>query len=57
MMRSAAFVLLKAGLAGPESAQQAEIRLAFLLKILPMARSRALRGLPQSERRHRKAGF
>jgi hypothetical protein len=41
MMRNAAFVLLKTGLAGPKSTQQAEIRLAVLLKILPTAGSTA----------------
>jgi hypothetical protein len=34
MMGGAAFILLKAGLSGPETAKQAEIRLAGLLKIL-----------------------
>jgi hypothetical protein len=34
MMGGAAFILLKAGQTGPESAKQAEIRLASLLKIL-----------------------
>jgi hypothetical protein len=34
MMGGAACILLKAGLSGPETAKQAEIRLAGLLKIL-----------------------
>jgi hypothetical protein len=34
MMAGAAFVLLKVGRSGPESAKQAEIRLAILPKIL-----------------------
>jgi hypothetical protein len=34
MMGGAAFRLLKAGPIGPKSAQQAEIRLTYLLKIL-----------------------
>src|ERR1700722_15213327 len=34
MMGGVAFILLKAGLSGPETAKQAEIRLAGLLKIL-----------------------
>jgi hypothetical protein len=38
MLGGAAFILLKAGLPGPESAKQAEIRLASLLKILQIAR-------------------
>lgn len=33
-MGGAAFILLKTGLSGPETAKQAEIRLAGLLKIL-----------------------
>ena len=33
-MGGGAFILLKAGLSGPETAKQAEIRLAGLLKIL-----------------------
>ena len=37
-MGGAAFILLKAGQARPESAKQAEIRLAILLKILRIAR-------------------
>ena len=39
MMGGVAFILLKAGRQGPESAKQAEIRLASLLKILQIARS------------------
>ena len=38
MMGGAAFILLKAGQTRPESAKQAEIRLAILLKILRIAR-------------------
>jgi len=34
MMGGGTFILLKAGCSGPESAKQAEIRLAILLKIL-----------------------
>jgi hypothetical protein len=34
MMGGAAFILLKVGRSGPESAKQAEIRLAILPKIL-----------------------
>jgi hypothetical protein len=34
MMGGAAFILLKAGPSGPETAKQAEIRLAGLLKVL-----------------------
>jgi hypothetical protein len=34
MMGRAAFILLKAGLSGPETAKQAEICLSGLLKIL-----------------------
>jgi hypothetical protein len=41
MMGGLAFFLLKAGRAGPESAKQAEIRLANLLKIVD---NRPLRG-------------
>jgi hypothetical protein len=40
MMGEAAFILLKAGRREPESAKQAEIRLATLLKILPIVRCR-----------------
>jgi len=40
MMGGGAFILLKAGRYWPESAKQAEIRLANLLKILQIARSR-----------------
>jgi hypothetical protein len=36
-MDGGGFIPLKAGLAGPESVKQAEIRLANLLKILPIA--------------------
>jgi hypothetical protein len=36
-MSGGAFILLKAGRIGPETAKQAEIRLANLLKILPIA--------------------
>jgi hypothetical protein len=39
MMGGRAFILLKAGCIRPESAKQPEIRLANLLKILPIARS------------------
>jgi hypothetical protein len=39
MMGGGAFILLKVGHFGPESAKQAEIRLANLLKILWIARS------------------
>ena len=38
MMGGVAFILLKAGRRRPESAKQAEIRLASLLKILHIAR-------------------
>ena len=38
MMGGGAFILLKTGRAGPESAKQAEIRLAILLKILRIGR-------------------
>ena len=38
MMGGGAFILLKAGRPWPESAKQAEIRLAILLKILPIGR-------------------
>jgi hypothetical protein len=38
MMGGGAFILLKAGRPWPESAKQAEIRLACLLKILQIAR-------------------
>jgi len=38
MMGGGAFILLKAGRLWPESAKQAEIRLAILLKILHIAR-------------------
>jgi hypothetical protein len=34
MMGGGAFILLKVGREGPETAEQAEIRLAILLKIL-----------------------
>jgi hypothetical protein len=34
MMEGGAFILLKVGCKGPETAKQAEIRLAILLKIL-----------------------
>jgi hypothetical protein len=37
MMDGAAFILLKTGRRGPESAKQAEIRLAILLKIVQIA--------------------
>jgi len=37
MMGGGAFILLKAGRPWPESAKQAEIRLAILLKMLQMA--------------------
>jgi hypothetical protein len=37
MMGGGAFLLLKTGRRGPESAKQAEIRLAGLLKILDIA--------------------
>jgi hypothetical protein len=40
MMGGAAFILLKTGRYRPESARQAEIRLAILLKILRIGRSR-----------------
>jgi hypothetical protein len=36
-MGGGAFILLKSGRAGPESAKQVEIRLANLLKILGIA--------------------
>jgi hypothetical protein len=39
MMGGAAFFLLKAGIPGPESAKQAEIRFAILPKILGIGRS------------------
>jgi hypothetical protein len=39
MMGGAGFILLKAGCWGPESAKQAEIRLAIFLKILGIGRS------------------
>jgi hypothetical protein len=38
MIGAAAFILLKAGVLGPESAKQAEIRLAGLLTILCIGR-------------------
>ena len=38
MMDGEAFILLKAGRSGPESEKQTEIRLAFLLKIVQIAR-------------------
>jgi hypothetical protein len=38
MMGGVAFILLKAGQPGPETAKQAEIRLASLLKILHIGR-------------------
>jgi hypothetical protein len=38
MMGGGCLILLKAGRPGPESAQQAEIRLADLLKILRISR-------------------
>jgi hypothetical protein len=41
MMGGGRFILLKAGRGGPESAQQAEIRLADLLKILRISRRAA----------------
>jgi hypothetical protein len=51
MMGGVAFILLKAGRRWPESAKQAEIRLATLLKILQIAlfwgenpRGRRMRG-------------
>jgi len=37
MMGGGAFILLKAGRPWPETAKQAEIRLAFLLKMLQIA--------------------
>jgi hypothetical protein len=37
MMGGGTFILLKAGRPGPESAKQAEIRLAILLKMLQIA--------------------
>jgi hypothetical protein len=37
MMGGGAFVLLKAGQTGPKTGKQVEIRLANLLKILPIA--------------------
>jgi hypothetical protein len=37
MMGGEAFLLLKAGLIGPETAKQAEIWLAILLKIVEIA--------------------
>jgi hypothetical protein len=43
-MGGGAFILLKSGRAGPESAKQVEIRLANLLKILAIARRRAQNG-------------
>jgi len=41
MMGGGTFILLKTGRAGLESAKQAEIRLAILLKILQIARFEA----------------
>jgi hypothetical protein len=38
MMAGGTFILLKVGRSWPESAKQAEIRLAILLKILHIAR-------------------
>jgi len=38
MMGGEAFILLKAGRSRPESEKQTEIRLAFLLKIVQIAR-------------------
>jgi hypothetical protein len=43
MMGGAAFILLKAGLSGPETVKQAEIRLAGLLKILDIGQFGVLR--------------
>jgi hypothetical protein len=40
MMGGGTFILLKTGRAGPESAKQAEIRLAIFLKVLHTARFR-----------------
>jgi hypothetical protein len=50
MMGGGRFILLKAGCPGAESAKQAEIRLADLLKILHIARLG-----PKPARRRRKA--
>jgi hypothetical protein len=49
MMGGAAFILLKAGLSGPETAKQAEIRLAGLLKILAIC-PRTGREVPRNGR-------
>jgi hypothetical protein len=49
MMSGGAFILLKAGRAERESAKQAEIRLASLLKILGIARSRGPKPLAKHE--------
>jgi hypothetical protein len=43
MMGGVAFILLKVGQPGPETAKQAEIRLASLLKILHIGRLGAKR--------------
>jgi hypothetical protein len=45
MMGGVAFILLKAGLSGPETAKQAEIRLAGLLKILAICRRQGEKSL------------
>jgi hypothetical protein len=47
-MGEGAFILLKSRRAGPESAKQAEVRLANLLKILAIARRRAQNGWRRS---------
>lgn len=54
-MAGGAFVLLKAGRAGAESANQAEIRLANLLKILAIAYRRSENA--GSARRHSQVAF
>jgi len=52
MMGGVAFILLKAGQPGPESAKQAEISLASLLKILHIARFGDQRPLAKERQRH-----
>jgi hypothetical protein len=51
-MSGGAFILLKSGQNGPESAKQAEIRLANLLKILGIGASRGVRNPRQGREEH-----
>jgi hypothetical protein len=46
-MSGGAFILLKAGRSGPETAKQAEIRLANLLIILLIVEPKPLAGTPR----------